>query len=179
MTTQSFQDTFELVITPEKIQGLVKQLAETIKIEHGSSDIVLIAFLKGAVYFLTDFSRALEDIGVSHSLEFVSVSSYEGETKKELKVNLFPNINKLKNKHIVLLDELWDTGNTMTTIRNQFLELGIDRDKITTLTMFKKDLVSTISPDMYGCVIPNRWVVGYGMDNGEGRRGLRGVWAKK
>ena len=144
-------------------------------------EVVLVCILKGASYFTIDLSRDLERRNFKHTIYFVEASSYKGQEQGET-VELLSKLvpAKLDGKHIILLDELYDNGKTMDTIRKHLVEQELDC-VISTCVMFKKRGKTPLYPlpDYIGLDVPNVWIVGYGLDNDGYHRGLMDLWAKR
>jgi len=170
------------VVSQDEIAMRRRKLAGTLCKDWGGHDIVLCCILKGAMYFATDLSRDLDDLGVDHTVYCVEASSYKGEAQQE-RVELLSKLvpEKFKNRHVILVDELYDNGKTMYSVQKHLIDvLKLSPSDISTCVMFqKKRAVTCFAPPAYvGMAIPDVWLVGYGMDHYGTRRGLRDVWAK-
>lgn len=145
-------------------------------------DLVLVCILKGAAYFTVDISRDFDERKVPHSVYFVEATSYKGQIQSEsiqILSQLVPE--KLENKHILLLDELYDNGKTLDSIKTHLLSQDLNSD-ITTCVMFKKKRTIPVKyppPDYYGLAVPDVWIVGYGLDQDGHYRGLQDLYAIK
>lgn len=169
---------------------LAQRLATHLK-QVRQKQIVLCCILKGAAYFAIDLSRDLQDVGIDHSMYFVGASSYGNGTQQRDRVDLTLKLvpEKFANRHIVLLDELYDSGKTLHVVKQTFvdaLKLDAKRD-MTTCVMFSKqrthnDTNATDAkydaPDFVGANVSDVWLVGYGLDDASERRGIRDLLAK-
>jgi hypoxanthine phosphoribosyltransferase len=166
---------FSVLIDKDDIQLKVTELASKIDSILQGKDIVLVGILKGAVYFMVDLSRAMK---TDHSIYFIEASSYKGETQHEVDVHSPIEPSKFEGKIVVLVDELWDSGKTMTTIAREIHErAGVPIGYIVTVTMFCKE--GTSEPCLYGFKVPKgRWLIGYGLDNDSKMRNLRDLLVK-
>lgn len=142
-------------------------------------DIVLCCILKGAAYFMTDLSRALFSIGRDHSVYFIEASSYVHQTQAEhMSITREIVAEKFIDKHVVLIDELYDNGKTLASVKLLLLEtLNTKIRSLTTCVMFrkqKKEKPKFPQPDFIGFDnLPDVWLVGYGLDyKGEWRGSL-------
>ena len=166
------------IVDRQVIRVSREKLADTITDKFFGKDVVLVCILKGAAYFTIDLSRVLEQRNLLHSIYFIEASSYNNQTQQE-DVDLLSTIvsEKLVGKHVVLLDELYDNGKTMNSIKQHIINLGTS---ITTCVMFQKNgkLQQYELPDLVGMMVPNVWIVGYGLDDNGLYRGLSDLYAK-
>lgn len=162
-----------------EIQKRVGTLAdELLNALHGK-EVVICAILKGAVYFAVDISRALFSKGLDHTMYFVEASSYVHQTQQE-HVSLTREIvvDKFVDKHVLLVDELYDNGKTLHSVKLLLLEKGIKN--ITTCVMFRKKKKTEFpQPDYVGFDVEGDWLVGYGLDNEGKSRGAMALCQKK
>ncbi len=171
---------WKLVIDFETIQTKLRKLALEIKSKQYDKELIICCILKGAAYFGVDLSRELQTINIEHSMYFVEASSYKGQEQVELQLlsRLIPE--KFQNKHVLLVDELYDNGKTMDIIRGHLVESvpSLTESDITTCVMFQKRKKTDYpDPDLVGMEVPNVWLVGYGLDDNGLKRGLWSVWA--
>lgn len=163
---------WRLVMTDKEIDQCVKKCADVINKKFQGKEIVLTCILKGAVYFFVDLSRY---INIPYSCYFIEATSYHnGQTQSDtLKIMGSIEPSKFINKHVILLDELFDNGHTMHQIKNAINEkANIPLDMIFTCTLFKKNKYTTSTPpDLYGVNVPDIWLVGYGLDDRQEKRG--------
>lgn len=154
-------------ITFEEIEHAIKRIANTIYEEHKNDVPVFIGVLNGVVMFMSDF---LKQYPGECEISFLKMTSYEG-TESTGKVNLQMDIPMdLTDRHVVILEDIVDTGNTLEAL-HKVLETKKTRSiKIATLLYkpeaYKKDL----KIDLIALTIPDKFVVGYGLDyDGLGR----------
>jgi hypoxanthine phosphoribosyltransferase len=152
------------------IQKRVKQLGKTItKFYKDRDDILIIPLLEGGSIFAADLIRAI-DLPVT--VKSFKVSSYHG-TKSTGKLNMdVRELPECKNKHVIIVDDIYDTGLTLSTLRNHFKVAGA-KTVITCVLLNKMVLRHpNLKPDLYGFEIKNEFVVGYGLDYNEVYRNL-------
>lgn len=170
----------ERVLHPWRIASWVKKLAKEIKAANPEG-VVLVGVLNGAFIFTADLARALGEhcIGV----EFVKASSYKGGTEStgEVEVTLLQGLaGAIKGKNVVLVDDIYDTGQTLHYIKRVLLREQPKRLSICTLFV-KQDEQGGCSfgfnsfPRYFGPLVRG-FVIGYGLDYGEGYRGLPGLY---
>lgn len=170
---------WKLILTPEDINSCVKKCADTINDKFRGKNIILVCILKGAVYFFVDLSRYLK---IPYSCYFIEASSYHNDQTQSDKINIGSQIEKSKfiDKYVILIDELYDNGHTMEYIREMIhTKADVPLDRIFTCTLFKKNKPSILSDklDLYGIEVPNVWLVGYGLDDRQEKRGWTHLYA--
>ena len=172
---------WKLLIDENDIKNIVKNVAIKIndKFRNSDKETIIVCILKGGIYFYVDLTRELD---FPHMIYFIEASSYKNGKKSEnLKIIKPIEETKLKDKNIILVDELYDTGNTLSGIINYMvLKCNINKDNIYTCTLFVKDKETAKGmPDIYGKIIPNKWIIGYGLDHCSKYRNLKGLYECK
>ena len=161
----------EVMLTEEQIQSKVKELAQQISQEYAGKDPVFIGVLKGVVIFFADMIR---NIDIPCQIDFMSIASYSGTTstgRTEVRKDVSVDI---KGRHVVILEDIYDTGNSLTYTVNHLLNKQPASLKVCTF-LDKPDRRKpgiTLKPDYVGYTIPNEFVVGYGLDFNEHFRNL-------
>ncbi|WP_103931618.1 hypoxanthine phosphoribosyltransferase [Bryocella elongata] len=150
----------------ERVQAIGKQISE----EYDGQSIVLIGVLKGAAIFLADLARS---ITVDNTFDFVAVSSYGRARVSSGAVKLIKDIdNPIEGKHVIIVEDILDTGLTLSYLRQLMLQHKPASLKIATCLDKPERRLVPIEAD-YACFkIPNRFVIGYGMDYAERYRGV-------
>ncbi len=166
-TVQVYDKTFELFIPESQIQQAIDNLAERMNKDLQGKDVIFMGILNGAFIFAADLYRK---ITVPSIITFVKVASYAG-TASTGKVERLIGVNEnIENMTVVILEDIIDTGITMEYIIKQLK--GYDPKEILIATMFfKKEAFKKDYHIHYiGMEIPNKFIVGYGLDyNGYGR----------
>jgi hypoxanthine phosphoribosyltransferase len=130
-------------------------------------DPVFLSVLNGAFMFTSDL---MKKVNIPSQLSFVKVSSYEGTASTGKIKQLIGIDEEIKGRTVVVLEDIIDTGTTIENVWKQLKELGAADIKIATLLFKTKAYTKTIPIEYAAIVIPNDFVVGYGMDyNGLGR----------
>lgn len=161
----------EVMLTEEQIQSKVKELAQIISREYEGKDPVFVGVLKGVVIFFADFVR---NVTIPCEIDFMSISSYSGTTstgKTDIRKDLSVDI---KGRHVVILEDIFDTGTSLTFTVNHLLNKQPASLKVCTF-LDKPDRRKpgvTLKPEYVGYTIPNEFVVGYGLDFNEHYRNL-------
>jgi len=167
----------KLLISKEQIDSRIKEVAQQIDQEYQGKEIVLVMVMKGAIFVTADL---MSEIKVPCTLEYVKASSYgqNGTVNGALKLKGIEDLS-LKGKHVIVIDDIFDTGTTMTAIKNQLLLQ--EPASLKTLVLLVKNRprsLDAIVPDYVLFPIEDEFVVGYGLDYKEQHRGLKGVYAK-
>jgi len=149
------------LLTTRQIQSKVKELAERISQDYKGKDIVAIGILKGAFMFFSDIVRAIR---IPLKLDFIIASSYvKTETSGEVKV-FYDTREHVADKDVLLIDDIVDSGITLNHIRESMLAKGPKSLKTCVFLDKKERRIEEVPLDYVGFVIPNEFVVGYGLD---------------
>ncbi len=165
---------FALFLTADKIQAEVQRIADRMNTELNSEDVVFLGILNGAFMFASDLVRKINfDVQVT----FVKLTSYSGQASTGIVKRLIGVNEDLKDKTVVIVEDIIDTGATIESIIAQIKGFRPRQIFVATL-LLKPDLYSKeINLDYVGFRIPKNFVVGYGLDyNGFGRN-LRNLYA--
>ena len=166
-------DTMEVLYSTAQIAERVKAIGQQISEEYKSESIVLIGVLKGAAIFLSDLARA---ITVDNTFDFVAVSSYGRARVSSGAVKLIKDIdNPIEGKHVIIVEDILDTGLTLSYLRGLMLQHKPASLKIATCLDKPERRLVPIEADYVGFKIPNRFVIGYGMDYAERYRGVEDI----
>ena len=160
----------DILYSRTQIDERVRALGEQITRDYAGKTIVMIGVLKGAALFLADLARA---VGVDCTFDFVAVSSYGKGTRTSGAVKLIKDLdNPIEGKHIIVVEDILDTGLTLCYLRKLFLQHNPESLRIATLLDKPSRRLEPIEADYVGFSVPNLFVVGYGMDYGERFRNL-------
>jgi adenylate kinase len=164
-------------IDKEKIASAVKKLANEIENFADDTPTVFVVVLKGSFIFASDFAKAYKKEAI---FEFYRLKSYEG-TKTTGKVDVIVDIDKelIKNKRVVVLEDIVDTGNTLEKIIKELQKKQPSELKIATLFYKPEAYTKNIPIDFVGMKIPNNFIVGYGLDYNELGRNLPEIYKLK
>ena len=165
------RDIQEVLLTEEQIQSRIAQLGEMLTREYADKDPIVVGVLKGVVVFYADMIRQIK---VPCQMDFMWISSYQGTSstgKMEVKRDLSADV---RGRHVLILEDIFDTGNSLTFTYDHILAKEPASLKICTLLdkpEGRKPGV-TLKADYVGFTIPNAFVVGYGLDYNEYYRNL-------
>ena len=159
----------EVLFTEEEIQKRIKELANQISKDYKDKEINLICTLKGAIYFTCDLSK---NIDKTVKIDFLKVKSYLGKNSGvvELKSDLLPDI---KGKDIIIVEDIIDTGKTLSFLKEYLEEKKPKSIKICTLLDKPSRRVVELKADYVGFEIEDEFVIGYGLDFDEEYRNLK------
>lgn len=158
------------LLTKRQIEEKVKELASEIEQYFQDEEIVVICILKGASVFTMDLIREIKNDII---LDFMIVSSYGMETKSSGIVKIIKDVDVfVEGKNVLIVEDIIDTGLTLKYLKDYFQRRGCKDFKICTLLDKAEKRTCDIIPDFIGFTIPNKFVVGYGIDCGEKYRNL-------
>jgi hypoxanthine phosphoribosyltransferase len=159
--------TFETYLMEGQIKQRIEELGVQIGADFVGEELVILGVLNGSFVFMADLVRT---IPLPLSCEFIKISSYSGmeSTGKVMEVIGIPA--SIKGKNVLVVEDIVDTGNSMAYLKRQLESLHPKRIAIATLLFKKEAFLFNYSLDYVGFEIPNKFVVGFGLDyDGEGR----------
>ena len=165
------QDIEQILITEEQIQSRIKELGQVLTQEYAGKNPVIVGVLKGVVVFYADMVRQIK---VPCQMDFMWISSYQGTNSTGGMVVKRDVTVDIKDRHVLILEDIYDTGNSLDFTYRHLLSKQPASLKICTLLdkpeRRKPDI--TLKPDYVGFTVPNAFVVGYGLDYNEQYRNL-------
>ena len=157
------------LIDEKEIQDRIKIVADKIQKDYDNEEIVIVCILKGAAFFATELAKR---INLPIIMEFMKVSSYEG-TESSGKINFTLDISTdIQNKNVVIVEDIIDTGRTLKYLKEYLTKKSPKSLKICTLLNKKERRVVDLEPDYLCFDIPDKFVIGYGLDYDEKYRNL-------
>ena len=157
-----YDDIEEVLIPQNVLQKRIEELGAQITKDLDGEDVVVIGVLKGCVIFLSDIFRHLD---MKCDLDFMVCSSYENATESSGNVKIIKDINvDVKNKVVLVVEDIIDSGRTMHNLKEIFKVRQCTDFKICTLLDKKERRAVDIEADYIGFNVPNKFVVGYGLD---------------
>jgi hypoxanthine phosphoribosyltransferase len=159
---------FEISIPSEKIQKRIQVLADVISFDLKDQDPVFIAILNGSFMFAADLFRK---ISIDAQITFLKLVSYQGTSTSGTVLQLIGLNQEIKNQNIVILEDIVDSGITLGTIIRQLSGYQPASVRVATLLYKPDSCKEDITLNYVGFVIPNNFIIGYGLDyNGYGRK---------
>lgn len=163
----------KVLYSREQIAARVVELGAAISRDFAGEPVVLVGVLKGAAMFLADLARAID---LDATFDFIAVSSYGNAKVNSGEVKLVKDVDhELEGKNVILVEDILDTGLTMTYIKQVFAARRPKQFRIAVLLDKQCRRQHPIHADYAGFVIPDEFVVGYGMDYAERYRNLPDV----
>jgi hypoxanthine phosphoribosyltransferase len=163
----------EVLVTEEQLLARLDELAREVERDYAGTEVLLVGVLKGAVMVMADFARALQ---VSAQMDWMAVSSYGNGTQSTGVVRILKDLDAdITGRHVLLVEDIIDTGLTLSWLRENLLSRGALSVKILAALRKPDAVIADIVPDYLGFDIPNKFVVGYGLDYAERFRHLRDV----
>lgn len=165
------KDIAKILITREQLQTRVAELGAAISRDYAGKDLLLVCILKGGVLFLSDLVRAIH---IPHAVDFMAISSYGGtRTESSGVVRILMDLNtSIENRNVLIVEDIIDTGRTLTYITQNLRTRRPKSLKICTLLNKPSRREVDVPLDYIGFDIPNEFVVGYGLDYNEIYRNL-------
>ena len=165
------RDIREILLTEEQIKAKIEELGQILTEEYKDKNPVVVGVLKGVVVFYADMIRQIK---TPCQLDFMWISSYSGTNstgKMQVRQDLSADI---QGRHVLILEDIFDTGNSLNYTYNYLLSKEPASLKICTLLdkPERRREGITLQADYTGFVIPNEFVVGYGLDYNEHYRNL-------
>lgn len=163
-------DIERILFTGEELAAKVRELAQEITRDYQDKNLLVIGVLKGAAVFMSDLIRELDfDIRT----DYIVVSSYGNATVSSGDLKIIKDVSPFLNGcHVLLVEDIIDTGCTMSTVRGKMLERGADSVKICALMDKPSRRIIPIHADYTGFTVPDEFIVGYGIDYAEKYRNL-------
>ena len=161
--TEFTDPNLEVLFTEEQIAQRIKELGAQITQDYSGKDLVLVSVLKGSCVFLADLMRAID---LKLTIDFMSVSSYKDGTKSTGDVEILKDLsNPIRRKDVIVVEDIIDTGLTLSRLLEILGSRGASSIKLASFLdkpepRIKKELLV----DYTGFVVPNQFVVGYGLD---------------
>jgi hypoxanthine phosphoribosyltransferase len=160
----------EILVTEEEIQKKVKELGERITRDYQGKNLMLIGILKGAVMFLSDLAK---NIKIPVLIDFMAVSSYGTSSESTGIVRIIKDLEcNIDDKDILIVEDIIDTGLTLSYLTDNLRKRRAKSVRIVTLLDKPERRKVDVPVDYVGFVIPDEFVIGYGIDYAERYRNL-------
>ena len=162
-STEFTNPNLDVLYSEETIGSRIKELGEQITREYAGKDLVLVSVLKGSCIFLADLMR---NIDLNLTIDFMSVSSYKDGTKSTGDVEILKDLsNPIRDKDVLLVEDIVDTGLTLSRLLEILGSRGAASIKLASfLDKPEPRIKKELKIDYTGFVVPNKFVVGYGLD---------------
>jgi len=164
-------ENLEVLLSAEQIKARIAELGAQITIDYADKEPIMVGVLKGAFVFMADLARAVD---LNLTTEFMAVSSYGKERQSSGEVKIVKDLDvPVEGKHLIVVEDIVDTGLTLSYLLENLHSRGAASVKLATLLdkpepRIKKEL----KIDYCGFQVPNRFLVGFGLDAAERYRNL-------
>jgi hypoxanthine phosphoribosyltransferase len=166
-------DLLEVLFTEKQIQDRIAELAQQIEADYDDRDILVVGILRGAVMVMADMARSFH----RHvEMDWMAISSYGSGTKSSGVVRILKDLDTdISGRHVIIVDEIVDTGLTLSWLTSNLASRNPASVEICTLLRKPEALTMPVDVKYVGWDIPNEFVVGYGLDYRERYRNLRDI----
>ena len=159
-----------VMLSSSEVENRISEMAAAIDKAYEGKTIHIIGVLKGSVFFMCELAKRLT---VPVTMDFMSVSSYGNDTKSSGVVKMIKDLDEsIEGRDVVLIEDIMDSGRTLSYLINILKERKPASFKVVTLLDKPDRRVVELEPDITGFVIPDRFVVGYGLDCAQKYRNL-------
>ena len=156
------QDILKVLVTEEELAKRVNELGEELFDKFADKNPIFVGVLKGCFIFMADLVRATQ---IKSELEFIGLSSYNSGTSSSGVVEITRDLQKdITNRHVIVVEDLLDSGNTLSFLKKLLEAKGAASVTIVTLLDKPARREKAITADYAGFVVPDEFVVGYGLD---------------
>ena len=156
------QDILKVLVTEEELQKRVNELGDALYEKFEGKNPLFLGVLKGSFIFMADLMRAAQ---IKSDLEFMSVSSYANATESSGRVHIVQDVQQdITGRDIIIVEDILDSGNTLAFLKQYLLNKGAASITIVTLLDKPARRAKAITADYAGFVVPDEFVVGYGLD---------------
>ncbi len=163
-------DKISVLISEEKVEKKIQELAEQITRDYEGKQVHLICVLKGSIFFTCELAKR---IPLPVTLDFMSVSSYGDATESSGRVRIVKDLDEsIENKDVIVIEDIIDSGRTLSYLMDMLSARKPASLKLCTLLDKPERRVTDVSVDYIGFEIPDKFVVGYGLDYGQRYRNL-------
>ena len=164
------KDIESVLVTEKELDTIVKRLAAEIDRDYADKDWLMVGVLKGSVLFMADLMKAMKN---DFKIDFVVVSSYADGTESTGRVNVIKDISQsIVGKDILIVEDIIDSGNTLHFLEQYLRAKGASSVNLVTLFDKPDRRVKEVPVKYVGKVIPDAFIVGYGLDYAEKYRTL-------
>jgi len=168
------KEEFIPLFTEEQIQNRIKELAFQISSEYKSRTPIFIGVLNGSFLFMSDLIR---HITINCEIDFFKLSSYGDAKISSGNVTMLKELNcEVNDRDIIIVEDIVDTGLSIKYIEELFAEKKPNSMKVISLLLKPDSLKYNVKIDYIGFKIPDKFVIGYGLDYAQKYRNLRGIY---
>ena len=156
------QDVLTVLVTQEELKTRIAEMGDELYTQFEGKNPLFLGVLKGSFIFMADLVRACQ---VKSDVEFIAVSSYENATSSSGRVQITRDLqDDITGRHVIIVEDILDSGNTLMFLRNYLKAKGAETITIVTLLDKPSRREKAITADLTGFTIPDKFVMGYGLD---------------
>lgn len=160
----------KVLLTEEEVNKRIQEIGDQISRDYAGKQVHLVCVLRGGAFFMCELAKR---ITVPVSLDFMSVSSYGGDTKSSGVVKIVKDLDdSLKDKDVLIVEDIVDSGRTLSYLMEMLRDRGPASMRLCTLLDKPERRVVDVKVDYTGFAIPDEFVVGYGLDYDQKYRNL-------
>lgn len=160
----------EVLVSEEDIRSKVKELGKQITEDYKGEDLLLVGILKGAVIFMSELAQ---NIKFPVEMDFMAVSSYGKSSVSTGEVRIIKDLDfSVENRNLLIIEDIIDTGYTLSYLIDNLKKRGAKSVKVCTLLDKPDRRKADIHVDYLGFIVPDEFIVGYGLDYSEQYRNL-------
>lgn len=177
-STEFTNTNLDVLYTEEQIRERINELGRQITADYSGKELVLVGVLKGSCLFMADLMRQID---LRLSIDFMAVSSYKDGTKSTGDVEILKDLsNPIREKHVIVVEDIVDTGLTLSRLLEILGSRGAASIRLASfLDKPEPRIKKELKIDYTGFVVPNKFVVGYGLDAAGRYRNLPFIAAVK
>ncbi|MDY3282678.1 hypoxanthine phosphoribosyltransferase [Dysosmobacter sp.] len=170
MINELEKDIARVLVTEEEIRTRIGEMGRELAERFQGKNPLFLGVLKGCFVFMADLVRACP---VNSDLEFIAVSSYQNSTMSSGRVQITHDVQQdITGRDIIIVEDILDSGNTLAFLKNYLMTKGAASITIVTLLDKPSRRAKAVDADLAGFVVPDEFVVGYGLDFAQHYRNL-------
>ena len=170
MRSEMEKDILKVLVTEEELKARIQEMGDALYEKFEGKNPLFLSVLKGSFVFMADLVRACQ---LKSDVEFIAVSSYENATSSSGRVQITHDLQQdITGRHLIIVEDILDSGNTLAFLKDYLRTKGAASITIVTLLDKPSRRVKAVKPDLAGFVVPDEFVVGYGLDYAQEYRNL-------
>ena len=170
MRSEMEKDILKVLISEEELKNRVQEMGEELYDRFEGKNPIFLGVLKGSFVFIADLMRACQ---LKSDIEFIAVSSYANGTESSGRVKINYDLQQdISGRHLVIVEDILDSGNTLSFLKQYFMAKGAESITIVTLLDKPSRREKAVYADIAGFTVPDEFVVGYGLDYAQSYRNV-------
>ncbi|GAB4187013.1 MAG: hypoxanthine phosphoribosyltransferase [Calditrichia bacterium] len=166
--------TFEPLFTEKQLHERIDELGKQISDDYRGKDPIFVGVLNGSFLFMADLARAVD---IEFEVDFIKIASYHGDLESSGEIKIIKDFSaEIKNRHILLIEDIVDSGLSIKNLSERVKKFEPASFEVVTLLWKKEATKADINLKYVGFEIPNKFVLGYGLDYKQRYRQLRDIY---